>query len=51
MKYTAKKPPDWLKGLPEGAIRIGLDMFNAALAEKKDEDHARMSAWAAIKAR
>lgn len=51
MPYTIKKPPDWLKKLPKGAIRIGVDVFNAVLKESKDEEKARKAAWSAIKAK
>lgn len=49
MPYTVKNPPDWLKNLPKGAIKIGVEVFNAALAKDDDEDKARQAAWGAIK--
>jgi len=49
MPYTIKDPPDWLKDLPEGAVKIGVNAFNAVFAEKEDEDQARQAVWAAIK--
>jgi len=49
MPYTVKKPPDWMKNLPKGAIKIGVKVFNAALAKDDDEDKARQAAWGAIK--
>ena len=49
MPYSLKNPPDWLKGLPKGAIRLGVDVFNAVYAKDKDDDKARQAAWAAIK--
>lgn len=51
MPYTTEKPPEWLKNLPKGAIRIGVEIFNKVLAEKDDEDQARKAAWSAIKAK
>jgi cation transport regulator ChaB len=49
MPYTKDKPPDWLKSLPEGAISIGIEAFNAVYAEDHDDDKARQAAWGAIK--
>ena len=49
MPYTVKKPPGWLKSLPEGAIKIGVEVFNTALKDSDDEDKARQAAWGAIK--
>jgi ChaB protein len=49
--YTIKKPPTWLKNLPAGAIRIGVDVFNAVLKNSDDEEKARKASWSAIKAR
>ena len=51
MPYTIEKPPEWLKNLPKGAIKIGVDTFNAVLAGSNDDDKARKAAWAAIKAK
>jgi len=50
MPYTIDNPPEWLKSLPEGAIKIGVETFNAVMAENKDEEAARTAAWANIKA-
>jgi len=49
MPYTIKDPPDWLKDLPQGAIKIGVEAFNAVYAEDEDDDKARQAAWNAIK--
>jgi len=49
MPYTIKDPPDWLKNLPAGAIKLGVAAFNAVYAEDEDEDKARQAAWAAVK--
>ena len=51
MLYTKKKPPDWLKNLPKGAIGIGVEVFNNVFGDTKDEDRARRAAWAAIEAK
>lgn len=49
MPYTIKEPPDWLKSLPDGAVKIGVEVFNNILAADNDEDKARQAAWSAIK--
>ncbi|MHC1726504.1 MAG: ChaB family protein [Syntrophobacteraceae bacterium] len=49
--YTTENPPEFLKGLAEGAQKIGIAAFNAVYAREKDEDQARMACWAAIKAK
>jgi len=41
--------PDWAKNLPKGAQRIAVETFNAVLEETKDEDQARIAAWAQVK--
>jgi cation transport regulator ChaB len=53
-----KDPPEWMKGLPEGAQRIGIEVFNRVYAKEEDdvrglsrEEKARRSCWSAIKAR
>ena len=51
MPYTTKEPPEWMKNLPSGAVKIGVEVFNRVFAESKDEDKARKACWAAIKAR
>ncbi len=50
MPYTIENPPEWLKNLPDGAVKIGVEVFNS-VAKSGDEDKARMAAWAAIKAK
>lgn len=47
--YSIESPPDWLKNLPQGAIRIGVETFNAVFEESENEEQARMAAWARIK--
>lgn len=49
MPYTLKNPPDWLKNLPKGVQKLGIEVFNETLAKTKDEDKARKAAWGAIK--
>lgn len=49
MPYTVDNPPAWLKNLPKGAIRIGVETFNAVLRDTKNEDQARKAAWARVK--
>ncbi|MBN1104751.1 MAG: ChaB family protein [Deltaproteobacteria bacterium] len=49
MPYTVENPPGWLKNLPEGAVRMGVEAFNAAMAETEDEERARIAAWSAVK--
>jgi len=49
MPYTIKNPPDWLKSLPAGAVKLGVQVFNDTLADSDDEDKARQAAWGAIK--
>lgn len=49
MPYSLEKPPDWLKNLPKGAIKLGVNAFNAVLDKGGNEDKARKAAWAAIK--
>jgi len=49
MPYTIDKPPDWAKNLPEGAVKIAVETFNAVLAETKDEKKARTAAWSNVK--
>ena len=49
MPYTMKNPPAWLKNLPDGAIRIGVEVFNSTMSESEDEEKARQAAWGAIK--
>ena len=49
MPYTVKKPPEWLKNLPDGAIKLGVETFNAVMAETEDEEKARIASWVAIK--
>lgn len=49
MPYTMKNLPDWLKNMPKGAQKLGIEVFNDTLAKTKDEDKARMAAWGAIK--
>ncbi len=51
MPYSMTNPPAWLGGLPEGAVRIGIEAFNAVYAETRDEEKARNAAWSAVKAR
>ena len=46
---TVDSPPDWLKNLPKGAIRIGVEVFNKTLKDTGDEDAARKASWGAIK--
>lgn len=41
--------PDYIKDLPEGAQRIFVDVFNAALDRGDDEDTARQAGWGAVK--
>jgi len=50
MKYEQTKPPDWLKHLPAGAVRIGVDVFNRVTQDGKPEEHARRAAMDAIRA-
>ncbi len=58
MPYTLKEPPEWLKDLPEGAIRIGIEVFNSVfeagrmsnLPDQQNGEKSRRAAWAAIKA-
>ena len=47
--YSVEKPPDWLKNLPKGAIKLGVNAFNAVLDKDGDEEAARKAAWAAVK--
>jgi phage I-like protein/cation transport regulator ChaB len=50
MPYTMPDNiPDYIKGLPEGAQRIFVEVFNATLKEKNDEDLARQAGWGAVK--
>lgn len=54
MPYTRKNPPDWLKGMPSGAIGIGISVFNSTYrtltgAESTRDEKARIAAWSAIK--
>ena len=49
MPYTVSQPPNWLKNLPAGAIRIGVSTFNRVLKETGNEDQARQAAWRNIK--
>lgn len=49
--YSTDDPPDWLKNLPKGAIKIGVKAFNAAYEKDKDDDAARKAAWGAIKSK
>ena len=49
MPYTVDNPPNWLKNLPKGAISIGVRTFNAVYEQTKNEEQARMAAWAQIK--
>lgn len=51
MPYSVKSPPDWLKNMPAGAVKIGVEVFNSVHKETGDEDKARKASWAAIKAR
>jgi len=51
MPYSVTKPPEWLKNLPAGAVRIGVDAFNAVLEQTGDEEKARKASWAAVKTR
>jgi len=51
MPYTMENPPDWLKRLPRGAVRIGIDVYNRVLDDSGDKERARKAAWAAIKAK
>lgn len=51
MAYTISNPPEWLKGLPQGAVRIGVEVYNEVLAKSKDEERARKAAWSAVKAK
>lgn len=41
--------PDAIKNLPVGAQRIWVRIFNSVHADTKDEDKARIAAWAAVK--
>jgi hypothetical protein len=47
MPYT--KDTAWLKNLPQGAQALGIRVFNAVYAQTKDDNQARMAAWAQIK--
>lgn len=49
MPYTINNPPDYIKGLPDGAQRIFIEVFNAEFAKSKDETKARMAGWGAVK--
>lgn len=49
MLYSVEKPPDWLKNLPKGAVKLGVNAFNAVLDKDGEEDAARKAAWAAVK--
>lgn len=51
MPYSVSKPPDWLKSLPQGAIKLGVNAFNAVIDDGGAEEKARKAAWAAIKAK
>jgi len=41
--------PDYIKGLPEGAQRIFVEVFNSTLDKTKDEEQARIAGWGAVK--
>jgi phage I-like protein/cation transport regulator ChaB len=41
--------PDYIKGLPEGAQRIFVEVFNETLDKTKDEEQARIAGWGAVK--
>jgi len=41
--------PDYIKGLPEGAQRIFVDVFNSTLDGGASEEEARMAGWGAVK--
>ncbi len=41
--------PDYIKGIPEGAQAIFVDVFNSTLKETNDEEKARMAGWGAVK--
>jgi len=49
MPYDINNPPSWLKNLPVGAQSLGIRVFNAVYAKTKNEDQARIAAWAQIK--
>lgn len=49
MPYTIQNPPDWLKNLPQGAIKVGIETFNRVLDETNNENTARQAAWNRIK--
>jgi len=49
MPYTLEKPPDWLKNLPAGAIKIGVAALNSDFEKTGNEESARKAAWGAIK--
>jgi len=51
MPYSKDNLPDWLKNLPQGAIQIGIEVFNETFDRDKDEEAARQAAWSAIKAK
>lgn len=41
--------PDYIKGLPEGAQRVFVEVFNRTLDDGKTEDEARIAGWGAVK--
>ncbi len=41
--------PDYIKGLPEGAQSIFVEVFNSTLAKTNDEEQARIAGWGAVK--
>ena len=41
--------PDYITGLPTGAQRIFVEVFNSALDNGKSEDEARIAGWGAVK--
>lgn len=47
-KLTMDNPPDWLKGLPEAAVRLGIEVFNAAMDCGLDEEQGLRAAKEAI---
>jgi len=48
--FTVENPPEWLKGLPEAAIRAGLSAYCAVFSGTKDEAQAKRASMAAVKA-
>ena len=50
MPYTYPNDvPDFIKGLPEGAQKLFITVFNASIKEGKSEDDSRIAGWGAVK--